>query len=127
MEITMLYAGVLAIGFLALSVRVVQMRSGKTGIGLGDGGNSEMLRRMRGHANFAEYVPLILIMMAMLESNGLAKWAIHALGSTLLVARILHGIALSYTRKWIPGRFLGALLTFVLLLVGGGLCIWQAL
>lgn len=125
MSITLFYGGILALLFLALSVRVVQKRSGRDGIGLGDGGDAEMLRRIRGHANFAEYVPLILLLMALLESQGLAKWAIHALGLTLVAARVLHGIALSYTRKWLFGRFHGALLTFVLLLVVGVLALWQ--
>lgn len=125
MTITPIYAGLLAIWFLALSWRVVQKR-GK-GINLGDGGDADMLRRIRGHGNFAEYVPLILLMMVMLELGGQKAWVLHALGATLLVARLLHGIALSYTEKWFIGRFYGTLLTFILLPVAGGLCIWQGL
>ena len=58
MFITEFYAGVLAILFFALSIRVVAVRGR---VSLGDGGDPMVLRRMRGHANFAEYVPLILL------------------------------------------------------------------
>lgn len=127
MHITLFYAGLLAIGYLALSIRVVQKRTGPQGIGLGDGGDKELLRRIRGHANFSEYVPLLLVIMAMLESAGLAPWLLHLLGGTLVLARALHGYALSYTAKWMPGRFGGALLTFILLLVTGVLALWMSL
>ena len=125
MPITMLYAGLLSLWFLVLSWRVVQKR--RHGINLGDGGDPDMLRRIRGHANFAEYVPLILLLLAFLESGGLAKWLVHVLGAALLVARLIHGIALSFTEKWFLGRFVGTLMTFILLFVCGGLCITHAL
>ncbi|MEC9364055.1 MAPEG family protein [Sinimarinibacterium flocculans] len=125
MTITPLYAGLLAILFLALSLRVVQKRSN---VSLGDGGDPELLRRIRGHGNFAEYVPLILLMMAMLEVGGATPaWLLHLLGATLVVARVLHGIALSYTAKWKFGRFYGTLVTFILLLVLALLCVWRGI
>ena len=125
MMVTPLYAGLLALWFLLLSYRVVQHRG--HGFNLGDGGDATMLRLMRGHANFAEYVPLILLMMAMLELGHFSIYVIHALGLTLLVARVLHGIALSFRKQWVPGRAWGAGLTFLLLLVCGLLCVYQGL
>lgn len=124
MHITLFYAGLLALIYLVLSVRVVQGRMGPGKPGLGDGGDMAMQRRIRGHGNFSEYVPLFLVILAMLESAGLAPWLLHALGGTLVVARGLHGYALSYTEKWKFGRFYGALLTFVLLLVIALLALW---
>lgn len=124
MPITALYTGILAILFLALSARVVAVRGR---VSLGDGGDPEVLRRMRGHANFAEYVPLILLMMALLETQHLAAWQLHAMGASLVFARLVHGIALSFTRKWFFGRFAGSALTFVLLAVCGILCVMQGL
>lgn len=126
MQTTMFYAGLLAIWFFVLSWRVIQKRtSGK--INLGDGGNEEMLRRIRGHANFAEYVPMALILIAMVEEVGMAKWVIHALGGALLAARLLHGIAFSFTEKWFLGRFVGTLITFIVIVTAGGLCVWKGL
>lgn len=124
MTITMLYAGLLAIWFLVLSYRVVQQRG--HGVSLGHGDDQVLLRRIRGHGNFAEYVPLILVLIGMLELSGLATWAIHALGATLLVARLLHGTAFAFSDGWKFGRFYGTLLTFILLGLAGGLCVWQA-
>ncbi len=124
MFITPLYAGLLAILFVALSVRVVQQRG--HGVSLGHGEDQTLLRRIRGHGNFAEYVPFILLMMALLEVGGATPvWLLHAIGVTLVVARVLHGVALSYTEKWKFGRFYGTLLTFILVLVLGLLCLWR--
>lgn len=126
LTITPLYAGALAIWFLALSYRVVQQRG--HGVSLGDGGDQELLRRIRGHGNFAEYVPFILLMLAMLEfGGGYPAWLIHVLGATLLVARLLHGTSLSFTQQWKFGRYWGTLLTFVLLLATGVLCLWRGI
>lgn len=124
MGITMFYSGLLALVFLVLSVRVIQGRTGPNGPGLGDGGDPSMLRRIRGHANFAEYVPLILLMIAFIEYSGASRLLVHGLGAALVLARVLHGGALSFTQKWKFGRFWGALLTLVLLLVCGLLCLW---
>lgn len=126
MTITPLYAGLLAIWFLVLSWRVVQQRG--HGVSLGDGGDETLLRRIRGHGNFAEYVPLTLLMIAMLELGGAAPvWLLHLLGATLVVARLLHGIAFAFTQHWKFGRFYGTLLTFILLAVCGLLCLWRGL
>jgi uncharacterized protein len=123
MIVTPIYAGIAALLFFVLSIRVVQAR-GK-GISLGDGGDATLLRRIRAHGNFAEYVPLILLMMAMLELSRYSIYVLHALGITLVVARLLHGYALSFTGRFKFGRFWGTALTFLLLVVCGVLCLWQ--
>jgi uncharacterized protein len=125
MFVTATYAGLLALLYVVLSMRVVQMR-GKGMPSLGDGGIVDLQRRIRGHGNFAEYVPLLLLMLALLENGGLPASWLHALGATLLVARVLHGYALSFTASFKFGRFWGTLLTFVLLLVSGVLCLCLA-
>lgn len=125
MSITLFYAGLLAIWFLVLSLRVVKARG--HGANLGDGGDPVLLRRIRGHGNFAEYVPLALLLMAMLEFGGMRDWVLHVFGITLVVARLLHGVALSFTEQWQFGRFYGTLLTFTILLVAAGLGIYQSL
>jgi len=124
MLITPIYAGLLAILYFVLSYRIITMR-GPGGPSLGDGGNPVLLRRIRGHGNFAEYVPFILLMIAMLELGRQSSMLIHGLGITLLVARLLHGFALSFTTNFTFGRFWGTALTFLLLVVCGALCIWQ--
>ena len=125
MYVTPIYAGILAILFFVLSVRVVALRG--HGASLGDGGNPLLLRRIRGHANFAEYVPFILLMMLFLEIGRFSVYLLHAIGITLVIARLLHAYALSFTEKFKFGRFWGTALTFGLLLVCGGLCLYQGL
>lgn len=125
MFVTPLYAGLLALWFLVLSGRVVQRRRG--GIYLGDGGDQAMLRVIRGHANFTEYVPLALLLMGMLELARFSIYALHALGIVLLVARLLHGYALSFTDHFTFGRFWGAALTFAVLAIEAVLCVYQGI
>ena len=124
MTVTPIYAGILAILFFVLSLRVVAVRGR---VSLGDGGDPLVLRRMRGHANFAEYVPFILLMMGILELSHFSIYFLHGAGIVLVVARLLHGYALSFTEKFKFGRFWGTALTFGLLLVLGSLCLAQGL
>ena len=122
MLVTPLYAGLLALLYLVLSYRIVLMRNK---VSIGDGGDPILLRRIRAHGNFAEYVPLILIMLGILELNHLPFYALHIIGLTLLIARLLHGYAFSFTESFKFGRLWGTVLTFILLLVCGLLCIYQ--
>ncbi len=127
MTVTPLYAGILAILYLVLSFRVVmRRRAGR--INLGDGGDVEMQRRIRGHGNFAEYVPFVLLLMALIEIGGVTStWLLHTLGIMLVVGRVLHAYALSFSAHFFIGRFLGTILTFLALLVAGLLCLWRGL
>ena len=127
MTITPLYGGLLAIWFLILSIRVVLGRAGPGKPSLGDGGSPEMQRRIRGHANFAEYVPLILVLIALLELSGAPHGQLHLLGSALLVGRLLHGYAFSFTKNHVFGRSAGIVLTFMALLGAAGLCVYAGL
>ncbi|MBC7752283.1 MAG: MAPEG family protein [Candidatus Saccharibacteria bacterium] len=121
---TPLYAGILALLYLVLSYRIIVLRG--HGVSFGDGGNPVLLRRIRAHGNFSEYVPLILILIGILELSHLPSILLHVLGATLVIARLLHGYALSFKESFKFGRFWGTALTFMLLLVCGLLCIYQA-
>ena len=65
-SITALYAGLLALIFVALGINVTVHRV-KLSVPLGDRGNSQMLRMMRLHGNAAEYIPLAVALMATYE------------------------------------------------------------
>ncbi|WP_438863627.1 MAPEG family protein [Neptunicella sp.] len=125
MIITPIYAGILALIFLVLTVRVILMRG--QGISLGDGGNDIMQRRIRAHGNFAEFVPFILLMIGILEMGRFPAFWLHIMGIALVVSRLLHGYALAFTEKFKFGRMWGAALTFLLLLVCGVLCLYQGI
>lgn len=121
LTVTALYSGSLALWFLVLSARVVARR--RAGIYLGDGGDKSMQRLVRGHANFAEYVPLALIMLAVLELAGTPLYLLHGLGLALLAGRLLHGYALSFTQQFGFGRFWGTVLTYGVLTIEAIMCL----
>lgn len=113
--ITPLYAALLGLVLLVLSGRVIASVRGK-GVGLGDGGDQGNLVIIRSHANFVEYVPMILILIAFAEAGGASDAWIHGLGGTLLVGRILHPFGMSASPDPKPARFIGTLATLLVLL-----------
>lgn len=112
--VTALYAAVLGIMFVALSVRTVRVRR-RLRIGLGDAGNPQMLRAMRIHANFSEYVPLSLGLIYLAEVQGAPGWLAHALGISLVFARVAHAYGLY--REKVLFRVIGLSANLTLLLV----------
>jgi uncharacterized protein len=126
MPITALYAALLAPLFLFLSVRVIRMRRGER-IGVGDGGNADLLRRVRVHANFAEYAPFTLLLLALAESLNSTFWLLHAAGLLLLIGRYAHAYGLSNAKGSSPGRVGGMLLTFTAIGVLALMCGYGAL
>ena len=88
-EITVLYAGLLGIMAVGIGATAGVLRA-KEGISIGDGGNQELLMRMRRHANFVEDVPLALVLIGFLEMQGVPSIAIHVLGGVLVLGRVMH-------------------------------------
>ena len=125
MFVTPLYAGILTIWFGVLCVRVVGLR--RRGIPFGDNGDVGVIRIVRAQANFAEYVPLALLMMALLEVGHRSIYLLHALGIALVVARVLHGLALSFGWQTRFGRVSGAAITIVVLMIEALLCLYQGI
>jgi len=117
MSVTPVYAGLLALMFILLSVRVIGMRRAAR-VALGDGGNPALLRRQRVHSNFAEYVPLALLLMALAELQHLPDWLIHAIGILLLVGRATHAYGVGCEPELPRARVLGMALTFAALGTG---------
>ena len=117
MTITPLYVSFLALMFVALSVRVIAARR-SAAVGLGDGGNRALLRRVRAHANFAEYVPLAVILMALLELQNAPAWIVHLLGVTLICGRAIHAYGVGRDPERLRFRVIGMALTFTVLVLG---------
>lgn len=105
------YAALLALLFVALSWRTIGLRR-RYRVAVGDGGQPELLRAMRVHANFAEYVPLALLLIALVEIGGSPAWLVHGLGLALLVARCAHAWGVSQTKEDFRFRVAGMMLTF---------------
>ncbi len=122
-DITGLYAGLLALLFLWLSARVILHRRGHR-ISLGDGGDPQFRSLIRAHGNWAEYAPLALVLMALLELGGGPAWGLHVLGLMLLGGRLAHAAALTRPGLNLAARTLGMSLT---LLVIGAAALWLLL
>ena len=115
--ITALYTGLLALLVVILAVRVVLVRRSAS-VGLGDGGNSELLRRIRIHGNATENIPIALLLMLTLELNGTSHALLHGLGASLTLGRLAHVLGLTGSAGGSPGRVVGNALTWGSILVG---------
>ena len=116
--VTPLYAGILALIYVYLAIRVVSIRR-KFWISIGDKGNEQLLRQQRVHGNFAEYVPLCLLLMLFTELQIVPVWATHALGIALIAGRILHALGVGREPESLTMRTYGMVLTFAVLMIGG--------
>ena len=118
LTVTPIYAGLAAFMLVALSVRVIRGR-GVARVGLGDGDNLTLRRAMRAHGNFVEYVPLVLLLMALAEFQAAAAWQVHLVGVLLLVGRLAHALGVSREPEPRNFRVVGMALTFAALITGG--------
>lgn len=126
MPITALYASLLVPLYIYLAVRVIRVRF-RAHVSVGDGGDKSLLRRMRVHANFAEYVPVALILMGLAESLGLDARALHGAGVTLLLGRAAHAYGMSQEKDILPLRSAGVVATFSVLAALAVSCFYLSL
>lgn len=125
-QITPLYASILALIYLVLAVHVSRLRRARK-IGVGSGQVPELQLAVRVHGNFSEYVPLAVLLLLFLELNGIGKVWLHAFGGLLVIARILHAAGLGRSAGVSFGRFVGTALTWSLMAVGAVANLWMAL
>lgn len=111
------YVAMLVLLGLVLTAGVISVRRSQK-VGIGDGGNHTLARRIRVHGNFSEQAPLILALLVMLPLLGAREWLVHAVGLTGLVGRILHAIGLGKSIGPSFGRVAGMLLTWASLAIG---------
>jgi uncharacterized protein len=120
-HLSLLFAGLCALIQTALTALVI-IRRAQTGIHLRDGGDEGLIRRIRAHANFVETVPLALLMLALLEMDGLAAQWLWAFGLTLVVGRLLHAFGL-IARDAAWARLVGMIMTLAVFSLEGALCL----
>jgi uncharacterized protein len=118
LQATLLTAGLLGLIFVVLSFRVVRVRT-TAKVLIGDGGDQTLLSRIRAHANFAEYVPLLLILMALVEYITGPTNLLKGVGALIVVSRILHAIGMA-RHKANAFRAAGAVGTLLALVVLSG-------
>jgi uncharacterized membrane protein YecN with MAPEG domain len=133
-QFTLMYAGCASLLYLLFSVLVIRCRL-RTKTVIGDGGDALMLRHCRAHANFAEYVPLLLFLLTLLEMANISIYIIHAMGVAMLLGRVLHFYSLTVRevktqeagKMDIRFRQIGMVLTFSCLFFGGIMAILRGL
>ena len=115
MFVTPIYAAILGFVFVTISVRTILIRR-KLQIAIGDGDQPRLARAARVHANFAEYVPLSLILIYFLETYSVSKLWIHLLCLTLVIGRVTHAFGVSQAKENYRYRVTGMALTFTAIL-----------
>ena len=121
------YSAVLGLIFIFLSARVVVARR-QFRVRLGSGGHELLERRIRVQGNFAEYVPLTIILLTFLELYGAASWLVHVLCIGLIVGRCLHAHCVGRINEDIRQRRTAMVLTFGALFVAAtGVIVYSGL
>jgi uncharacterized membrane protein YecN with MAPEG domain len=113
---TTLTASFLAALFIYLSFGVIRLRR-QHKVGLGSGGVDDLERAIRAQGNFAEYVPIALILMACLEFNGAPVWLVAILGIGLVIGRVVHAIGINQPPPHFSKRIIGMRLTITALIL----------
>jgi uncharacterized membrane protein YecN with MAPEG domain len=124
MRITGLYAALSTLLVIVLAVRVILYRRAHK-IGLGDGDDKELLKRIRAHGNAIEYIPFGLLLLLLLELDQTAPLWLHVFGIVLIVARLAHAFGVSRHSGVSIGRATGVVLTFGVLLAMALLLLWK--
>lgn len=114
LPITLTIAGGAALLNIWLAIRVGQLRL-RHKVSVGDGGVPAVTARMRAHANFVEYAPLFVLLLALIELAVGSPWWLWLAGALFLVARVLHAFGMDRPAPN-PLRGAGIGLTLLLLL-----------
>ena len=125
MPVTALYAGILGLMLVLLSIRVVMVVRLQGNVGYGDSGQERFTRIIRTQGNFIEYVPIALVLMGIVESTvaDCGTW-VHVLGIALVVGRVAHALGLRGESETLVLRASGAVLTLLAIAGGSGLAIY---
>ncbi len=91
-SITAIFAAIFAIISVPLSLQITMhyIKAG-TRQGMPETAGDEILRRKtRTHGNFIEYVPLALILLALMEISGASSLFLFSMGGSFVFARLIH-------------------------------------
>jgi len=115
-SITGLYLSLLGLLYVVLAYRIIKLRYRfKTGIG--DGGHAPLAQAIRVHGNFAEYTPIVILLLACSELNGSHSLFVHAVGAVFFIGRVLHSIGITHSQGPTKFRFWGMMTSFLSILV----------
>ncbi len=119
--ITALTASALAVLLVMLALNTIRLRM-KYAAPFGDGGHQDLTSSVRAHGNLAEYMPIGITLIAMLEASGVDFTILAGLAGGFVACRMLNAIGL-FNPPGPPGpaRSIGIVGTLLILL---GLAGW---
>lgn len=122
-HITSLFAGLLALMMVPMSLQVSLRRVGVKA-SFGDADDETLRRRIRAHGNFIEYVPTALIALGLVEWNAAPPTLVWTLGIAFLASRVLHAYGMLYaSTPTVQG--IGMIVQHLAFLVAGGWLVYQ--
>lgn len=113
--VTAIFIGILLLMQVALSITTSYFRA-KREIDYGDNNDLSMLKVIRAHGNFVEYVPMVLIAMAASELMGAPGWLLVTCGCVVVFSRVTHA-AHMFGYGGQASRAVGAGLTTLVMIV----------
>ena len=122
LPVTLCAAAAAALINFWLAMRIGGVRRAEK-ISIGDGGHDLLGRRMRAQLNFAENVPLVLILIAAIEISGRGGQWLAVVSAIFMLGRVAHGIGMD-GKGFQAGRGIGTATTMIALL---GLSIYAIL
>ncbi len=124
--ITHFYSSILIFIFVGLSLRTIQLRRSLK-VALGHNKNPALIKAIRAHSNFSEYVPLALITLYFVELQSGPRLLVHGIGAALVLGRLLHAYGISQLNENFKFRISGMALTFSSLLTCASYLLFNSL
>lgn len=128
--ITPIYAACIAI-LMAVLATATSMTRGQTNILLGDGEDPTLRVAIRRFGNLSEFAAVALLLLLLLELQGLNAFWLHVYGATFVALRLIHAAVLrshgTLPTALMVGRFVGSAGTSLLMIAGAATLLVRAL
>jgi uncharacterized membrane protein YecN with MAPEG domain len=98
LQITAITAAVFAILMVILS-GLTSLSRARLKASHGDQGDETLRRRIRAHGNFAEYAPMALILLGLVEGLGAHRGTVLGLAIAFVAARVLHALGMLFESR----------------------------
>lgn len=127
LPVTAFVAAICALLLLATAIDTMRQRL-RLKAAFGDHGDAKLISASRSHGNLAEYAPITIILLGLLETARANHMALMVIGAIFLIGRVAHVIGLytpSEPGKAPLGRQAGVAATFGTLLILGLWTLWM--
>lgn len=118
LQVSFLYGGLLALFTTALGMNVTRLRATLTTFVGTDAPPKRLQVAIRAHGNAAEWAPLGIVLLVLLELGGVSAVALHWLGGGLLLGRVAHGVGFLAGPKGLAA--VGATIVYLVMTVLSG-------